>query len=61
MYASTGDERLKEKATAVVAGLVFTGHDPLAGINAGFIALAVNAALAVGISLALGKRKALSL
>ena len=46
---------------AVVAGLVFTGHDPLAGINAGFIALAVNAALAVGISLALGKRKALSL
>ena len=45
----------------MVAGLVFTGHDPFGGINAGFIALAVNAALAVGISLALGKRKALSL
>ncbi len=41
---------------AVVAGLVFTGHDPLAGLNAGFIALAVNTALAVGISLALGKK-----
>ena len=31
--------------------LVFTGHDPVFGLNAGFVALAVNMALAVGISL----------
>ena len=46
---------------AVAAGLVFTGHDPLAGLNAGFIALAVNSAIAVGISLALGKKPVRSL
>ncbi len=45
---------------ALVAGLVFTGHDPVMGLNAGFVALAVNTAIAVGISLALGKKPALS-
>lgn len=42
---------------AAAAGLVFTGHDPLGGINAGFLALALNAALAVGLSLALGPKR----
>ncbi|MGD0782024.1 MAG: sodium:solute symporter family protein [Candidatus Aminicenantales bacterium] len=44
----------------VVAVLVFTGHDPWAGLNAGFIALAVNAAITVGVSLALGQKPDLS-
>ncbi|MBM3311504.1 MAG: sodium:solute symporter family protein [Candidatus Aminicenantes bacterium] len=41
---------------AVAAGLVFTKHDPVWGLNAGFVALAVNAAVTVAVSL-LGKRK----
>jgi Na+/proline symporter len=41
---------------AVASALVFTGHDPLGGINAGFLALALNAVLAVGLSLALGPK-----
>jgi SSS family solute:Na+ symporter len=41
---------------ALVAFLVLGGHDPLWGINAGFIALVVNAAATVAISLA-GARK----
>ena len=44
----------------VVSVLVFTGHDPWAGLNAGFIALAVNAAITVGVSLALGQKPGLS-
>ena len=39
---------------------MFGGQAVRAGINAGFIALAVNGALAVGISLALGKKPDLS-
>ena len=44
---------------ALVVGLVFTGHDPLFGLNAGFVALVVNMALAVGISL-FSKRSSMS-
>ena len=36
---------------AIAAGLVFSGHNPFLGLNAGFVALAVNAAMTVGISL----------
>ena len=43
----------------VAAALVFGKHDPFLGMNAGFVALAVNAALAVGVSL-LGRPKRIS-
>lgn len=36
---------------AVAAGLVFTKHDPVWGLNAGFVALVVNAAVTVAVSL----------
>jgi len=44
---------------AIVVFLVFGGHDPFLGLNAGFVALAVNAVIAVGISLLTKSRKAL--
>jgi SSS family solute:Na+ symporter len=37
-------------ATAMI--LILTKHDPLAGLNAGFIALCLNAVVTVGVSLA---------
>ena len=36
---------------ALVIFLVFGGHDPFLGLNAGFVALAVNAVITVGVSL----------
>jgi SSS family solute:Na+ symporter len=36
---------------AVVIFLVFGGHDPFLGLNAGFVALAANAMITVGVSL----------
>jgi SSS family solute:Na+ symporter len=42
---------------AVAAGLVFTKHDPLWGLNAGFIALAANAAVAAVVSLLTPSRR----
>ncbi|MDP2915193.1 MAG: hypothetical protein Q8O91_07050 [Candidatus Aminicenantes bacterium] len=39
------------------AVLVFGGHDPFLGLNAGFVALAVNAVVAVGLSLFLSRRR----
>jgi SSS family solute:Na+ symporter len=36
---------------ALVIFLVFGGHDPFLGLNAGFVALAANAAIVVGVSL----------
>jgi SSS family solute:Na+ symporter len=35
---------------ALAAGLVFTRHDPFLGMNAGFVALVVNAAVTVVVS-----------
>jgi SSS family solute:Na+ symporter len=35
----------------IVCGLVFTGHDPLWGVNAGLLALAANLAVAIPVSL----------
>jgi SSS family solute:Na+ symporter len=40
----------------LVAGLVFSGHDPFLGMNAGFVALVVNALITVGISLFRGHK-----
>lgn len=37
---------------AVVCGLVFTGHDPVLGVNAGLLALAVNLAVALAVTFA---------
>jgi SSS family solute:Na+ symporter len=36
---------------AIVVALVFGRHDPFLGMNAGFVALAVNAIVTVAISL----------
>ncbi|MET9606103.1 sodium:solute symporter family protein [Streptomyces sp. NPDC006512] len=41
---------------AVVCGLVFTGHDPVWGVNAGMVALMLNLAVALGVSWAAGPR-----
>ena len=41
---------------AAAAGLVFSHHDPVFGLNAGFVALILNALLAVGVSLAISYR-----
>jgi SSS family solute:Na+ symporter len=42
-------------AGVLCAGLlILTGHDPVAGLNAGFVALCVNFAVTVGLSLARG-------
>ncbi|MGW7316731.1 sodium:solute symporter family protein [Streptomyces sp. NPDC054865] len=40
----------------VVCGLVFTGHDPVLGVNAGMVALLLNLAVALGASWAAGPR-----
>ncbi|MGB8952556.1 MAG: sodium:solute symporter family protein [Candidatus Aminicenantales bacterium] len=40
----------------LVAFLVFSGHDPFLGMNAGFVALAVNGMIAVVVSLLLNSR-----
>jgi hypothetical protein len=37
--------------------LVFGGHDPFLGLNAGFVALAVNSVIAVGVSLIVSRRR----
>ncbi|MFF3017505.1 sodium:solute symporter [Streptomyces sp. NPDC057939] len=41
---------------AVVCGLVFGGHDPVLGVNAGMVALLLNLAVALGVSRAAGPR-----
>jgi SSS family solute:Na+ symporter len=45
---------------AIVVVLVFGRHDPFLGLNAGFVALAVNAVLTVGISLLAVRRSSLT-